>query len=169
MIIGGVARVAAGRCSRLRLRNASTSTAAAAAASTSSSSPHHHPPPPTPSQLIAAAQPHIPPHGFTHAALRAGLTSPIDDWTLDRLFPGGLVGETSVPVRLFRRWDADQRHAAIKDDNRGGGGINDASTSTPASLLEARLRRSDPVKHHLSEVSARSDPRLRARAVLHSH
>lgn len=136
------------------LRLYTTSSSSSASSSSSSA--------PLATQLITSAQAHIPTHGFTHQALKAGtpahLTTTLDDydWTINNLFPGGLVGETSVPVRLFRRWDADQAERAKKaaaTTHTAASDGDEAVRILAAHMLEARLRLSDSVKMHLHEVS----------------
>ncbi|CAO1635601.1 unnamed protein product [Sympodiomycopsis kandeliae] len=113
------------------------------------------------SQLIKSAQPQIPKYGFTHAALSEGSKNAginIDDWTLNSLFPGGSTGETSVPVRLFRRWDHDSLERAIEKVSQRhqtttgvSGGEEEVTRQKAATILEARLRLSHAVRHHLEE------------------
>lgn len=111
-------------------------------------------------RLIAAAQPQIPAYGFNRRALEAGLredpelqseVSSINSWTLDKLFPGSDADSTSIPMRLFSRWEQDQM-ASLK----GKGKQQESETMAyeeAVGLLENRLRGSSEVRQHLLQVS----------------
>lgn len=127
------------------------------------------------SRLIASALPHIPAHGFTPSAVLAGarasesqLKAPLDDPTMQKLFPGGCTSETAIPLRLLKRWDAVQlnemrrQYEVTKGANsQSGGGViglqsghgGKGTFHDAVALLEKRLAESDRVKTHLLEVS----------------
>lgn len=151
--------------------------AASAAASTSSASSSSAA---LTSKLLLAALPHVPQHGFTPAAVLAGVAqswphpptkAPVDDAALRNLFPGPPSAETSLPIRLFRRWDAHQ----LLQVKSAGVAYPSAAPLSPAPaqgqqqqppqqsqqtyhmairVLQRRLEYSQPVRQHLTEVRA---------------
>lgn len=110
---------------------------------------------PLSAQLIRAAQPHIPHHGFTVAAVRAGIQSQpssslsaLNDWNIGRLFPGPSSADSSLPLQLLRRWDAEQMDQVAKAHSDGR-----ADFDAAVEVLVKRLAASEAVRHHLMDVS----------------